>query len=157
MQRRVLAIGGATMVLAAGIGGGVAYAANDSTPGTGTAAHTTAAITGKATANTTATAKRKTRPLLRRALHGQFTVKTKDGFRTVQVQRGTISAVSSSRITIVSADHYSHTYVLDAKTRVRVDKQHSTASKLTKGAHASIATGPRLGTNTAARVLEHTK
>ena len=90
-------------------------------------------------------------------MHGELTVKTKQGYRTVLVQRGTISAVSATRITLVSSDHYRHTYVLDAKTRVRIDKQKSSAGKLIKGATARIVTGPLLGADTARSVVERTK
>jgi len=53
------------------------------------------------------------------AIHGQATVpKSGGGYQTVDVQRGTVTAVSSSSITVKSADGYSATYVVSSSTEV---------------------------------------
>lgn len=53
------------------------------------------------------------------AVHGQVTVpKPGGGYQTVDVQRGTVTAVSSSSITVKSADGYSATYVVSSSTEV---------------------------------------
>jgi hypothetical protein len=53
------------------------------------------------------------------AIHGQATVpKSGGGYQTVDVQRGTVTAVSSSSITVKSADGYSATYVVSSSTDV---------------------------------------
>jgi len=52
-------------------------------------------------------------------VHGQVTVpKSGGGFQTVDVQRGTVTAVSSSSITVKSADGYSQTYAVSGSTEV---------------------------------------
>jgi hypothetical protein len=156
MKRRSIAVGGAAVVLAAGIGGGVAYAADSNGPtphGTAAGSATTATTVAETQQKDTHQKAR----LARRAVHGELTVKTKQGYRTVLVQRGTISAVSATRITLVSSDHYQHTYLLDAKTRVRIDKQKSSVGKLIKGAMARVVTGPLLGADTARSVVERTR
>lgn len=58
----------------------------------------------------------------KRALHGEFVAKGKDGaFVTVDGQRGAVTQVSSTRITLKSADGFTATYVLTADTKVRKD------------------------------------
>jgi hypothetical protein len=53
------------------------------------------------------------------AIHGQVTVpKSGGGYQAVDVQRGTVSAVSSSSITVKSADGYSATYAVSSSTEV---------------------------------------
>jgi hypothetical protein len=53
------------------------------------------------------------------AIHGQVTVpKSGGGYQTIDVQRGTVSAVSNSSITVKSADGYSATYVVSSSTEV---------------------------------------
>jgi hypothetical protein len=52
-------------------------------------------------------------------VHGQFTEPRQGGgYQTVDVQRGTVTAVSSSSITVKSADGYSATYVVSSSTEV---------------------------------------
>ncbi|MFD2080936.1 hypothetical protein SAMN05421678_104383 [Actinopolymorpha cephalotaxi] len=54
-----------------------------------------------------------------RALHGEFVVaKPGGGYQTVASQRGSVQSVSSTAVTVKSTDGYTHTYVVDAKTRV---------------------------------------
>ena len=52
-------------------------------------------------------------------VHGQFTVpKSGGGYQVIDVQRGTVTAVSSSSITVKSADGYSQTYAVSSSTEV---------------------------------------
>lgn len=52
-------------------------------------------------------------------LHGEATVpRPGGGYQTIQVQRGTVSAVSNSSVTVKSADGYSATYVVSGSTEV---------------------------------------
>jgi hypothetical protein len=57
------------------------------------------------------------------AVHGTFVVPDKDGtgFQTVQMQHGTVTAVSPTSISVKSADGFTATYVIDADTRVNRD------------------------------------
>src|SRR4051812_34841826 len=57
--------------------------------------------------------------LLRRAEHGDLTVRTKDGFETVTLDRGTVTAVSATSITVQRPDGQSVTEAIDASTRFR--------------------------------------
>jgi hypothetical protein len=52
-------------------------------------------------------------------VHGQFTApKSGGGYQTVDVQRGTVSAVSASSVTVKSADGFTATYVVTSTTVV---------------------------------------
>ena len=53
------------------------------------------------------------------ALHGTFVIaKSGGGFQTISTQRGTVKAVSSTSITVVSQDKFTQTYVVTADTNV---------------------------------------
>ncbi len=58
-----------------------------------------------------------------RALHAEAVVRTKHGgFATVDVQKGLVTAVSTTSLTVRSADGFTATYVRTAATRVRAGK-----------------------------------
>jgi hypothetical protein len=53
------------------------------------------------------------------AVHGQLTVpKSGGGYQTVDVQRGTVTAVSSTSVTVKSADGYTASYAVNGSTVV---------------------------------------
>jgi hypothetical protein len=55
-------------------------------------------------------------------LHGQVTIrKAGGGYETVDVQRGTVTAVGSSSLTVKSADGYSATYAVSSSTNVNAE------------------------------------
>jgi hypothetical protein len=54
------------------------------------------------------------------ALHGEFVVKTQDGtISTVRQVQGTVTAVTSTSITVEAEDGYTATFAVDADTEVR--------------------------------------
>jgi hypothetical protein len=130
------AIAAAAGIVGAGAIAGVAYAAV-STPATasgnvsGPADSTVAAATGQPGA-TAGTAGLGRRALLNRLEHGELTLRTKKGDVTVDVQRGTVTAVSPTSITVKSLDGYTHSYAVTSATKVRVGKQRGAIS----GVHA---------------------
>jgi hypothetical protein len=54
----------------------------------------------------------------KRALHGEFVVQTKDGVKTLVVQRGTVTAITDTSITVKSADGFTLTWTFGDKLRV---------------------------------------
>jgi len=53
------------------------------------------------------------------ALHGQLTIQTRDaGVSTVTLQRGTVTGVDATSVTVLSTDAFSCTWIVDASTRV---------------------------------------
>lgn len=93
------------------------------------------------------------RYLRRNTLHGQVTVKTKDGTKTIAVQRGTVTAVSATSLSVKSTDGFTETWVLNSKTKVRVDGQSSSASNLKTGEELGVAGGMTGNTSTARLVV----
>jgi hypothetical protein len=74
-------------------------------------------------------------------LHGQFTVKTKSGAKTIGFARGVIESVNSTDIVIKSADNTLWTWDLVSTTVVRQSGQKVTASALKTGEQV-FAGGP---------------
>lgn len=149
MQRWKLIAAGGTAAGVVVLGGGVAY-------GAATGASTSATQASPQAANAKATQNangHKRRPLLRRTVHGTVTVRTRKGFKTVKVQRGTVTSASATRLTVTSPDKVTQTYTMNADTRVRLNKQQSDRSHVAKGQHAYVITSPQAGTSVAKRVI----
>ena len=56
------------------------------------------------------------------ALHGELVVPDGTGYKTVDVQRGEVTAVTPTSLTVVSKDHFSKTYVLTPATVIRAGR-----------------------------------
>jgi hypothetical protein len=90
-----------------------------------------------------------------RLLHGEFTVEGKGGTPTnVAEQRGTVNAVSSTSITLTSKDGFSHTYVVDSSTRVRVDGKKGAIGGVKPGQDAAVLAKVNGSTETAELVIQ---
>ncbi len=142
----------AVAVVAAGAGG-VAYAADgSSTPATSS---TSSPSSGPSTPTKHDPhgkhANRRT--ALGRAVHGVVTVKTKDGYKSVQLQRGTITADAGGKITVTSVDRFAHAYSVTSTTKIRVAGQKSTADKLATGQRVLVRSSASDGTGVAAIVV----
>lgn len=56
------------------------------------------------------------------ALHGEFTVRGRDGaFRTMAMQRGEVTAISATSVSVRSEDGFARTYARNAETKVGED------------------------------------
>ncbi|MDQ6650872.1 MAG: hypothetical protein M3Z02_12265 [Actinomycetota bacterium] len=93
---------------------------------------------------------------LGRVLHGQYVVQTKDGVRTMSVQRGEVTAVNDTAITITSTDGVSGTYLLTADTKIRKDGAVVAVGTLKRGEQAGVVALDADGKKTARAVTEHT-
>jgi len=88
-------------------------------------------------------------------VHGVFTVpKSGGGYQTIDVQRGTVTAVSSTSVTVKSADGYTATYAVSSKTVV--DAQAAGIGSVKKGDSIFVTATVSGGTATAANVLDLT-
>jgi hypothetical protein len=149
-------IAGAAVVALIGIGGGVAFATSGS--GSSTPISTlTAATTPTSGSNTPADgpSKRKHHGLLDRAEHGQVTVRTKTGTEVIDLQRGLVTAVSPTSITVKSQDGFSATYVVTSTTKVRKTGQQSAIANVANGDNVVIAAVQSGNTGTAKRIGDH--
>ncbi len=173
MRGRPIAIAGVAIAALAG-GAGVGYAATHSLAKSGAPDTTTAA----AAAAPTPSASASPAPVFRggpfrRAfaggpglgfggfgfgggvVHGQVTVpKSGGGYETVDVQRGTVTAVSSTSITVKSSDGYSASYVVSTKTVV--DAQAAGIGSVKTGDTVYVTATVSGSTATAANVTDLT-
>ncbi|WP_375501836.1 hypothetical protein [uncultured Jatrophihabitans sp.] len=97
---------------------------------------------------------------LRRAVHAEITVKTKKGYVTRDLIRGTVTAVSATSITVLAADKTSETYAVGKATKVvaragtkGAKPATSSISNVTKGRHV-LVTGTGTSTLTAKRIVD---
>ena len=87
------------------------------------------------------------------AVHGQFVVpKAGGGYQTIDTQRGSVTAVSSTSITIKSADGFTKTYRVIGSTNV--DAQRDGIGSIKTGHQVAVAATVSGGTATAASILD---
>ncbi|NDU71717.1 hypothetical protein GWI34_03610 [Actinomadura sp. DSM 109109] len=87
-----------------------------------------------------------------RGVHGEATVKRKDGFHLATWQRGKITAVSATGVTVRSDDGVSWTWKADGRTRVRKEREKATLQALAGGDQVLVA-GERSGGTRTARLI----
>jgi hypothetical protein len=90
--------------------------------------------------------------LRKNTLHGEVTVQGKDGTRTVVVQRGTVTAVTSGGVSVKSTDGFALTWTFGDELRVVQDKKSVPTSTLKVGGEIGVA-GAKDGEATAARLI----
>jgi hypothetical protein len=147
-------IAGAAVVALIGIGGGVAFATSGSSTPTSTLTAATTPTSGSNTP-TDGPSKRKHHGLLDRAEHGQVTVRAKTGTEVIDLQRGLVTAVSPTSITVKSQDGFSATYVVNSTTKVRKTGQQSAIGNVANGDNVVIAAIHSGTTDTAKRIGDH--
>lgn len=79
--------------------------------------------------------------LLVRGIHGQFTLQTKKGTRTLAFERGTIQSVSGGAVTVKAADGTTWTWHVVSNTVVRQDGKKVAGSALADGQRVFVG-GP---------------
>ena len=114
-RTKTVVAAGALALALAGTGAGVALAQTTTTPA--------APSTGTGTGTGTGAHAGKHHGGLRMVEHGELTVHTKTGDKVVDVQRGTVTAVDATSVTVKSTDGFSATYTLDTTTKVHKDKK----------------------------------
>ena len=88
-------------------------------------------------------------------VHGQFTEpKSGGGYQTVDVQNGTVSAVSASSITVKSADGFTATYAVKSSTVV--DAKAAGIGSVKKGDTIFVTATVSGSTATAANITDMT-
>jgi hypothetical protein len=141
MKRTKGALIAGTAVLAmAGVGGGIAFAAN-STP-------TTTAP------SSSAPQQHKARGLVGRVEHGQVTVRTKTGDQVLDIQHGQVTSISATSVTVRSKDGFTATYGVSGTSTVRVQKKASTIANVHTGDQVSVAALHSGNTDTIRRIAD---
>jgi hypothetical protein len=92
------------------------------------------------------------RALAKNVEHGEVVVKTKDGDKTIDVQRGTVTAISSTSITVRSSDGFSETWTFGSPIHVIEHRTTVQPSNVTAGATVGVA-GTKSGSNLTASLL----
>jgi hypothetical protein len=88
-----------------------------------------------------------------RLLHAELVVKGKDGQPiTVAAQRGEVTAVDATSVTVKSEDGYTRTYALTDDTIYRSGREKASLADVTVGATVRLA-GPVSGGNATAKVV----
>ena len=126
--------------------GGAALAAQDAT--TTTQAPSASASKDKARALGRGAGWR--HALGRRVLHGQVTVQTQEGVKTLVMAYGTVSALSKDAITVKSSDGVETSFKLDGDTRFGFRNEPAPNAELKVGEDAFV-TGEKSGDSTTAR------
>lgn len=88
----------------------------------------------------------------RHTLHAEGVVQTDEGLKTVVVQRGTVTEVSPTSITVKSTDGYTLSWSVLDSTTVIVHRVKSAIGEVTVGAEVGVA-GSKEGDATHARLI----
>ncbi|AEH08106.1 MULTISPECIES: hypothetical protein [Protofrankia] len=91
--------------------------------------------------------------LARRGLHGEFVTHSDGGYRTIGAQRGTVSAVSGSSLTIRSDDGYTVSYTVTDETIVRHGRDRAKISDVKVGDTVGVVAGVDGSTRSAVRLF----
>jgi hypothetical protein len=120
---------------------------------TGLEADPSPAPSASAAPQTRAEHRRAIRRYLRKnTLHGEVAVQGKDGIKTIVVQRGTITAVTSTSVSVKSTDGFTLTWTFGDKLRVVQDKKTVPTSALKTGTAIGVA-GTKSGSTDSARLI----
>jgi hypothetical protein len=92
------------------------------------------------------------RLLGRNVEHGEVVVQTKQGDKTIDVQRGQVTAIDDTSITVKSADGFTQTWVFGKPMRVIEHRTTIQASAVKVGTKVGIA-GLKDGSTLTARLL----
>ncbi|MDT5038089.1 MAG: hypothetical protein QOE03_3274 [Micromonosporaceae bacterium] len=101
---------------------------------------------------------RRTAPLRKRlvlrknTLHGEFVVKTKDGTKTVDVQRGTVTAIDERTVSVKSTDGFTLTWTFGSPIRVLEHRTTVQPSAVKVGTEIGVA-GTKAGGATTANLI----
>ncbi len=152
-------------------GVGVAFAGSSTTAGNpSVSALAAAATTAPASPSTTPkraagkhAAGRRPRPLglavlANRLQHGQVVIKDKNGSDvTVLLQHGSVTAVSTSSISLRSQDGFTGSYAIASSTRVRIDGTQAALSGVKAGDQAWVTARESGSTATVTLLVDRTK
>ncbi|GIH13149.1 hypothetical protein [Rugosimonospora africana] len=92
------------------------------------------------------------RALARNVEHGEVVVKTKDGDKTIDVQRGTVTAINSTTVTVKSSDGFTLTWTFGSPIRVIEHRSSVQPQNVAVGADVGVA-GTKSGSTVTASLL----
>ena len=86
----------------------------------------------------------------RRVLHGEVTVQTRDGVKTLVMARGEVTVLSGDAITVQSSDGVETSFAIDGDTRFGFRNEPAPSAELKVGEDAFVA-GEKSGDRAVAR------
>ena len=92
------------------------------------------------------------RHLRKNTLHGEITVQGRNGVRTVVVQRGTVTAVDATTVSVRSTDGFAQRWTFGAELRVVRDRKAVEPAAVEVGAQVGVA-GAKYAGRTVARLV----
>ena len=151
MNKKVL--GGVSVLAAGGIATGI-YLAGPASAG-GAHDSTVTAVPAAAASNAAKQHPGRLARLRRavRGIHGQATVRTRNGFAQVSWQRGQLTGINGGTLTVRSLDGTTWQWATNGNTRVRKDGQKSSVDKLATGDYVVVAGPDGSGGTRTARVV----
>ena len=136
------------LTLSGGSGGGTAQAAGAVLTGNA------AAAAGRGSSGATLKPREaRLALLLRRAMHGQITVASKKGPKTIAFERGTVQSVSGDALIVKAADGVTWTWQVGSDTRIFLARHRAGAGVLAAGQRVAVVGLVTGGTDQARRVL----
>jgi len=90
--------------------------------------------------------------LRKNTLHGELTVQGRNGVKTVVVQRGTVTAVDATTVSVKSTDGFTQSWTFGDKLRVVQDRKTVETAAIKTGAEIGIA-GAKDGDRSVARLV----
>jgi hypothetical protein len=117
--------------------GGAALAAQDAT--TTTQAPAVGADKDKARAGALGRGPGWRHALGRRVLHGEVTLQTREGVKTLVIARGEVTALSKDAVTVKSSDGVETTFGIDGDTRFGFRNEPAPSAELKVGEDAFVA------------------
>jgi hypothetical protein len=124
--------------------GGAALAAQDATTTTQAPAASADKAKDRARAGVLGRGAGWRRAVGRRVLHGEVTVQTNEGFRTIVMARGEVTALSRTTITVKSSDGVETSFGIDGDTRYGFRNEAAPTAELKVGEDAFV-TGEKSG------------
>jgi hypothetical protein len=91
--------------------------------------------------------------LLHRAMHGQVTVGSKDGPKTIAFERGIVQSISAGSVVVKAADGVAWTWQVGSGTRLYRNGHKVSADVLAAGQHVGVLGLVTGGTDQARRVI----
>jgi hypothetical protein len=88
----------------------------------------------------------------RNVLHGEAVVQTEEGTKTVVVQRGEVTAITATSVTVKSNDGFTLTWTFSDQLRVFERRNQIQVSAVAVGARVGVA-GEKQGDNSVARLI----
>jgi hypothetical protein len=92
------------------------------------------------------------RALAKNVEHGEVVVKTKNGDKTIDVQRGTVTAIDSTTVTVKSSDGFTLTWTFGSPIHVIEHRSSVQPSNVAVGANVGVA-GTKTGGKVTASLL----